>query len=356
MTKKSIDRLFRLAKKWQVDKVLPKQFVNLIGDKYYNNPKRPCHYKELFVQSTGDVYPCCRVWDRKDLRIGHIADYNLINKIKEFNPRVCFCNKYSIRRANASDVQKYEYLNLELSLACQAKCAQCSVNAPSWHGNYNYYDNIETLILNLGEIEKIGFQGGEVLIQKKSLEFIESLRKKHLKNTLFHLITNGNVDTVSVKQVEMLFNSVTISIVGFQKETYKKIMGLDIDKTISFAEALIKRDVVEVSLKYLITPSNIHETNLFLNWALKQAPSTSIQIVEIGLYDNYINTKTSDEYWNKILDRTTKDIHFELANADIAKLRENGTKIIVTNMGKYQITRKFINDNGLQGLVIEYDS
>jgi MoaA/NifB/PqqE/SkfB family radical SAM enzyme len=347
LAKKSIGQLFRLAKKCQVDKILPNRLLNLIGDKYYQRPKRPCHYKELFVQSTGDVYPCCRVWNRKDLRIGHITDVDIVNKIKAFNPRTCFCNKYSIRRAKASDIQKYEYLNLELSLACQAKCAQCSVGAPDWHGNYNYYDNIENLILNLGAIEKVGFQGGEILIQKKSIQFVENLRKKHLKNTRFHLITNGNTDAVSVERIERLFNSVTISIVGFQKETYRKIMGLDIDKTISLAETLIKRDVVEVSLKYLITPSNIHETNLFLNWALRQAPSTSIQIVEMGLYDNYINTKTSDEYWKKILERTTKDMHFELANADISKLRKNGTKIIVANMGKYQITGEFIKDNGL---------
>lgn len=356
MIKANITHLIRLVKKNRIDRIIPKKLINFIGDTYYKKAKRPCHYKELFIQSSGDVYPCCRVWGRKDLLIGHITDQDLLNKIKNFNPRYCFCNKFSIRRSNASDIFKTNSLNLELSLACQAKCAMCCVNAPSFHGSYNYYDLIEKLIQDIGTVNNIVFQGGEILVQKKSLEFIEKLRNKYSSDVYFHLISNGNIDASYVEYVEKLFDSITISIVGFQKETYKKIMGLEIDKMISFAEKLINRNVIKVSLKYLVTPSNIHETNLFLNWALQLAPSTSIQIVEMGNFDNYINYETNDDYWRKILDRVIKDIHLELANANKFRLKENGTKITVTNLEKYKITKNFIRDHHLQGIMSEYDT
>lgn len=105
-------------------------------------PQRPCHYQELFVKSNGDVFPCCLTWNRKSMVIGHITDFDLTEKIMTFS-RICSCERYRLRKADVKDRQNYSILNLGLSLACQANCIMCRVNAPSWREKYEYYTELE---------------------------------------------------------------------------------------------------------------------------------------------------------------------------------------------------------------------
>jgi len=231
--------------------------------KYYtlrtgHQTQRPCHFEELYVRHNGDVYPCCRVWDQKRMKIGHIEDPDLWQKIATFNS-ACECGEYRLRKCSSGDKHNYQFLNIELSLVCQGSCAMCCVNAPGWKGSYHYFDSLNQL-LDYCHPRELLLQGGEILVQKQSLEWVRSVRKQFGSDLHISLVSNGNVNQDMIEIVEFLFNRVTLSIVGFQPQTYETIMGMDIDKVKSFAEQLSRNQKVILYLKSLL--SGISEKQL----------------------------------------------------------------------------------------------
>lgn len=335
------------------DNIYSEELINT-NDPNLNKIVRPCHYYQLFIKSDGNIYPCCRVWNRDDMLIGNIVDHDIFTKIIYFKPSKCQCNKYIIRHNLAGDIPKYFNLNVELSLLCQARCAMCCVNAPGWKGTYDLYDNIENLILRLSPIDKLVFQGGEVLVQSQSLDFIRKLKKLSGNKSELSIITNGNAGEQVAIDISNIVDRVMISFVGFQDETYRKIMGIDLGKTISFVERLKSIGKVKLILKYLTTPINYHEQNLFLRWAINMLPN-EIVICDAN-WKAYINSDTNDKYWQKIIDRTTKSVIDELCNVNNELIRRSGTVVYIENLKDYKIDSEFIAQNNLAGILKEYDT
>ncbi|MBF0466142.1 MAG: SPASM domain-containing protein [Nitrospirae bacterium] len=324
--------------------------VNCHKLKYYkehflsDKPLVPCHYYELFVKHDGYVYPCCITRDNSDMAIGHVTDDNLAQMIANFDG-CCVCERSRFRKAVQGDIQKYVMLNFELDLACHSKCAMCCVSAPSWNGHYGQYESLTKLVdITMPKVIKV--QGGEVLIQKKSLHWIDSIKQKY-PNILFSLITNGNYRLSIINAVEKRFNKVAVStIVGFQSETYKTITGLDLKRTIRFAEELVSRKRLVVTLAYLITPINVHEVTLFMKWAINTAPDI------IHIYDSeihqYINSDTFDSFWEKIFNRTAETFKTGLL-ALKSEILAKGTVIWISrrSMELLKIDRLFLKNNHL---------
>ena len=177
--------LYRLIKNKNNYKVINSKTQNKtlnIQENSAHCTKRPCHYHQLFIRSNGDILPCCLIWMREDMIIGHVTDFNIIEKLKNFNAE-CICPEYHFIKANENDKINISSINLELSLACQAKCVMCCVDSPSFRGVYNYYKDLENII-NLLKPKHILVQGGEVLVQKKSIEFISRIKEVY-KETSF---------------------------------------------------------------------------------------------------------------------------------------------------------------------------
>ena len=72
------------------------------------------------------------------------------------------------------------------------RCVMCCVNAPDWRGQYDYYSQLEELIKQT-QPEEILVQGGEVLIQKQSIEWLTQV-KQDFPDIKISLVTNGNVN------------------------------------------------------------------------------------------------------------------------------------------------------------------
>jgi len=310
-------------------------------------PPEACHLKRLFIMHDGSVYPCCMRRGSDYHRIGHVGDPDILSKIMELE-KYCVCSQNKLVKARPGQDMSGALLNIEVSLACQGNCAMCCVRAPEWHGNYEQYDAIGGLIESCSPAG-ILVQGGEVLIQKKTIEWIADLKARHPALKI-SLVTNGNVDLNMIEKVREIFDSVTVSIVGFEPETYRKIMGMELAKTRAFAEALVRTTEVEVTLKYLTTPINIHETSVFLEWALGLAPG-SVVIEDAGSL-NYIIPDTSDRYWDKIVERTLRDVESVLARNKDSML-QRATKVALDAEARklFAIDDGWISSNGLQGIV-----
>ncbi|MBF0318519.1 MAG: radical SAM protein [Nitrospirae bacterium] len=291
--------------------------------------ERPCHYHELFVQCDGLMRPCCRMESVARV-IGHVNDPDLSGKINSFDAQ-CECESFILRRGLSADRKSYFFLNVETALSCNSKCAMCCVNAPSWRGKYDLYESLTKVIDTYRPMAML-LQGGEVLIQQKTLDWCVHIRKL-FPDLEINIATNGNAGIDMAAFLDGIADRIIISIYGFQPETYKKVTGLNLDRTVSFAEELVKRGKSRVNLKYLTTPINFHEAALFLHWALQLLPERII-LADSNIAQ-YINTDTPDNFWDKIIQRTSVSIQEELLSA-ISILKESGCSIVIdTNNRKY---------------------
>lgn len=314
--------------------------------------KLVCHYSFLFIRNNGDVYPCCLVWNKKKMRICNIKDDDKFERIKEFYSS-CSCERYQLIPGKNERIN-INYLNIEFSLQCQASCAMCCVNAPEWKGEYNLYDSITELV-DVYKIKSFLVQGGEVLVQKKSLEWIDNI-KNYYADATFNIITNGNVPINIAKKAEKLFEKIIISFVGFQQETYSKIMNMNVSKSKAFAEYLISKNK-DVVLKYLITPISVHEINLFLEWGLSVGAKSLL--IDDSNTLHYINYYDKHNYWGKIINRSKNDI-FRILSDNIAKIKDNNIIIYFTSDAKIIMAfdnqlEEFIKINNMENNIKEWN-
>lgn len=307
-----------------------------------------CHYNHLFIRTNGDISPCCST-GRPYYRIANINEKieNLIDAIKTYQ-KDCKCEVYRLKQGAAEDKMNIHTIQMELSYVCNAKCAMCAPNCPDWRGEYNYYDKLEQII-DLLQPKALYVQGGEVLAQKKSLDWLVAIKEKY-PEMKFHIVTNGNADVDLAPLVSRLFNSMTVSVVGFQPETYKKIMELDFHKTERFLKELMQYKTTKVSLKFLITPINIHETALFIDWAINMSPR-AITINESGIYQ-YIRA-TDDKFWNKIIDRTFRDIKKVILKNREKLISENIKINIETNVRQiFNMDDEFLKSQEFKDILV----
>jgi pyruvate-formate lyase-activating enzyme len=290
---------------------------------------RVCHYEHLFVSHSGDLFPCCDTWNQPALRIGHLDEPDLMEKIRRFKVPCTLCGAYTLRAGKQDEPARVTDINIETSLTCQAQCAMCCVEAPDWRGNYEYYDALMRLVGQLRPASLL-VQGGEVLIQRRTLAMLDDI-KCRWPAIRIGLVTNGSADTGMVDTVERLFSSVTVSIVGFQPGTYRSIMGLPFDRMAGFVDELSKRKGIELTLKFLLTPSNLHEAPLFLEWAIGKQPA-KVVVDDAGMGD-YVNRGAPYQYWPKMVARTLRETKAVLTK-NYSQLAATGVKVYFTTSAR----------------------
>jgi len=299
-----------------------------------------CHFREPFVSHTGEIFPCCRVWGNPNKKIGHISDHDIINKMKVFDIN-CQCDEAKLKKWEGENVRTIFF---ETSLSCNASCAMCCVHAPSWRGKYDLYDALTQFITQLNPHE-ISVQGGECLAQPKTLQWLDVIRRKNSDIKII-LITNGNASEAVYEQVKRIFTSIYISIVGFQDATYKKIMNIDFAKTKSFIKMIGANTTISLHLKYLITPINIHEIDLFFDWAAEQK-CNSIYLGQASQLAD-IRFGGSIPFWETIIDRAGDSLRASLKRHAASLSRRNCAVYCSRFVVDYlKITPKFAAKIGL---------
>ena len=92
-------------------------------------------------------------------------------------------------------------------------------------------------------------------------------------------------------------------------------MNIDFNKTKEFIKMVIQETDIPVKLKYLITPLNMHEAPIFLDWAVTQR-SNAIELVDAAPL-NYIKLGMEIPFWETIIARTGHSLREALKkNAD----------------------------------------
>jgi glycosyltransferase involved in cell wall biosynthesis len=313
-----------------------------------SNTQNVCRHFELFVTNKGDIFPCCMVWGDEGMKIGNVCDQDIKVKLADTSPAACRCPLFNASKVSTQIVGSITSLNIELSLLCQAQCAMCCVGAPDWKGTYNLYERLSTLVEQC-KPEWIIVQGGEVLIQKDSLKWIEQMKNTH-NHLHFGVVTNGNIDRNSYELIAHLFDFYIFSFVGFQPETYRKIMGINIEKSLDLVQNIISREMKKVYLKFLITPSNLHEVDLFFKWAVDMRPDR-ICISDASTV-SYINRDTKDGFWDKIIARTSKNLMTEMINSE-ENIRKSNISVFLSPSAAdlFNISNQDLNRVGISNMI-----
>jgi pyruvate-formate lyase-activating enzyme len=308
---------------------------------------RPCHLEDMFINHTGDIYPCCRTSGDASKRIGRLGDPDLLERLQHFDIRPCQCEPWAFnsifRPARSGEIPRIRTLNLELSLFCNSRCAMCCVHAPEYtevfkKPDYSQYPQILDLAERLRP-ESIYLQGGELLVQDRFGELCAGLRQRSPGSSLA-LITNGNVPDRQADWAVAAFDTLVVSLYGHSPQTYKTVTGLDVARARKFCERVAAIAPQKLTLKYLATPVSFHEAPLFLDWAQGLRPR-GVQIIDADSqgYVRYCRPQAGpgfdpcrnalhDLYWERIFTRSLRDLS-RVAQAGKGEREAHGISLTV---------------------------
>lgn len=130
----------------------------------------------------------------------------------------------------------------------------------------------EKLINNIKILEDHGletviFTGGEPLLQKNLFQLCEAI-KKNFPNLQLRLLTNGLLLKKYVKEVAHFFDVVVVSLDAKDKQTYRKIRGIDgfmiVVKGIRELRSLNK--TIEIRIRCMVQKSNYKQIPDIINF------------------------------------------------------------------------------------------
>lgn len=304
----------------------------------HNQIERVCHFSKLFIQPDGRISPCCIAPIGP---IGYLGESNIHHKLKTYYEE-CECIQFKNRKPGPDDKINLKIIRITFSTDCQASCLMCLADIPEFSGKFKYFNELEEIIKTY-KPDLLEVSGGEITIQKDTMDWLERIKEKY--NPKIKVITNGNLPLSMLDRIEKIFDIFSVSFVGFQPHTYKTIMGINQEKTLQFIEELKKRNKTKIQLKYLDTPINIHESPLFLEWALKTNPLKIYIHSNFGILD-YINKQTTDNYWNELIKRTEKELKIVLQSyKNQITERKNYISFFQQTANYYNIDNCFLKNN-----------
>lgn len=307
--------------------------------------ERICQFYKISIRKDGDVFPCCLGMSAS--KLGNIFDDDIFEKIETTNIS-CECVLYKTREIKSDDKMNLQRLHLMFSHKCQARCVCCWQEKEEMLREEEHLEKISEFIERY-KPKFITVLGGEVLIQPKTLDWIENVKIKHPEIS-FDIVTNLCVGIDTIKRIEKIFDDMTISILGFTPNTYKNIMGLDFDTTIKNFNYLQNNTNIKLRPKYLTMPTNIYELPLFFEWALNQR-SEKIYLHNIAEF--YAVCNIGESFWQKTLNTVEDDMKklFDIYKEQIIAKNKHFISFHSPLAKMLKIDEKYIEENGFKDIV-----
>lgn len=298
-----------------------------------DNTKLFCPRYFLYINSFGDIYPCCH--QILSMKIGNICEPNIYEKIINYTlNNKCRCS-YIEFSSNEDDNISFLNVNLELAGECNGSCVYCfQKDLPTFKKGIAIYQDLEKLLRQLKPRNMMVF-GGEIGVQKRTIELLQTIKLDY--KTTINIATNGNVKESLYTAFNKLFESIQVTFNGFTDFTVKMLSGLDFSAQIKFCEQAIKTH--PVSVKFIITPLSLLELPLFLYWALDKPFQ---HVIIDAAYEPSKNYSQDNDwgvsmlatmigfYWDDIFVRISKEVKSILTEKS-EKIVQNDIVIMFSN-------------------------
>ncbi|MBQ8848646.1 MAG: radical SAM protein [Candidatus Gastranaerophilales bacterium] len=306
--------------------------------------ERVCQFYKLSIRKNGNIFPCCLAIGSS--YIGNLFEEDIIKKIATKNVE-CECTLYKNRPIKENEKPNVQRIHIEFSNECQAKCICCNQQKEKMENEDIHLQKLDELIKNY-KPKYITVIGGEVLIQKKSLDWIEKIKNKY-PDISFDIVTNLCVGENTIKRAIKIFDDITVSILGFSQNTYNRIMGLDFDKTIKNVEYILANSNVKIRPKYLLMPTNMYEIGSFLKWALK-LNTQKIYLHNIREFRQCCNLE--DAYWNNTFNQIETELkEILIQNKDLIISKNRHFISIHDILAEKTNMNTFIQEQGFENII-----
>lgn len=315
----------------------------------------PCHYRRLFIDSTGYVWPCCFLYQRKLQNkdaspICHVTDPDPLETLAAYDNPGCACQSDAFVFDPDVAARQVEHVFIVTSMLCNARCAVCYVQAHRATGGQRFDDAACHGFISTVGPRFVQLEGGEVPMQKEAMAFAARLRQSSPQTGL-KLITNGNHSLATAKKVSALFRElIVISFMGISESVYAAETCLDAARQRKFVDAVAKSGA-RYRFRYVITPVSLVDLPAFLGFALRHRPDI-IEIAHSNIFQ-FVRQDTAIPYWNDLVERCRAGFQRALL-AGAATLRANGTLLALEPSSRelLRIDADFVAKNGLEDVVI----
>lgn len=140
-----------------------------------------------------------------------------------------------VKSKNKSNLNKEKDVYFEITDRCNLQCKHCVSNCGPNKNDYLDYKKITNIIENLKliNINRLVTTGGEPMIRKDFYKIINYIKENNLNVKRLILSTNGTlIKDNNIKFLKNNFNSIEISIDGFDEESCSLIRGKGVFTTV----------------------------------------------------------------------------------------------------------------------------
>ncbi len=247
-------------------------------------------FNQLYIHSSGDVYPCSFVQNNPDFVLGNIQQASLATIWEgekaaalrekhlgvlpgacERNQSTFLCNKTGVRSHFHPSDLKLRRLDVMLDSACNLTCVMCT-NIYDKNGGFKenfFWENNDDMFSTIVEVELVG---GEPLISPYFFRIVDRISALNPK-CQWSLTTNAHYP-ITEKLIQTLdkmhMNRLSISLDSLKPEVFEKIRQRSQFQIVYDNIFNFKKLIPQIQINMVVQDSNYHELMDMVKWTQDQ--------------------------------------------------------------------------------------
>ena len=243
-------------------------------------------FNQLYLHSSGDVYPCAFVQNNPEFVLGNIQKESLAaiwkgSKAEELrakhngvipgtcekNQSVFLCDKTSLRNHFHPTDLKLRRLDIMLDSACNLTCVMCT-NIYDKNGGFKekfFWENNDDVFQSLNEVELVG---GEPLISPYFYRIVDRVSAIN-PDCEWRLTTNAHfpiTENLVTAFGKMKLNTISVSLDSLKADVFQQIRQRSEYKLVYDNIFKLKKLIPIVQVNMVVQDSNFRELAAMTRW------------------------------------------------------------------------------------------
>lgn len=247
-------------------------------------------FNQLYIHSSGEVYPCNFLQNNSLFKLGHIQENSLREiwegeKLKNFrqqhleslparcqrNQETFFCSQINLRSSFNFDSQKLKRLDIMLDSRCNLACIMCTNiydKTGGLRGDY-FWENNDDIFSQLDELELVG---GEPIISPYFDRIVKRVSPLNPQCNWL-LTTNAHYNLspqilANFKRINL--STLSISLDSLEPGIFEKIRVRSTFKVVMNNIQTLKKVVPKIFINMVIQKDNCNEVFKMYRWCREE--------------------------------------------------------------------------------------